>query len=120
MNPNFTGRLLDIVEWGPFLQQTHYEWLDTLKAEISNFVVESLLGYVVSLNTFRDAEKIIAVSNAIFSFDELNEHALRLRCKCLVALGRHALAKNTFDKFKSKYKDIYGEDFKETYHDLVS
>lgn len=119
INHSLAGRLLGIVESGAFLQETHYEWLDTMKAEISNFVIESLLSYVGSLHTSRDAEKIIAVSNAIFSFDELNEHALRLRCKSLVALGRHALAKNTFDKFKAKYKDIYGEDFKETYHDLV-
>lgn len=114
------GRLLNMMESGAFLPETHYEWLDPLKAEISNFVIESLLNYIEALHIPRDAEKIIAVSNAIFSFDELNEHALKLRCKSLVALGRHALAKNTFDKFKTKYKDIYGEDFKETYHDLVS
>ncbi|MBE7169575.1 MAG: hypothetical protein INR73_03250 [Williamsia sp.] len=114
------SRLLAIVEAGAFLQETHYEWIDTLKAEISNFVIESLLGYVRTLHISGNAEKIIAISNAIFSFDELNEHALKLRCKSLVALGRHTLAKNTFDKFKTKYHDIYGEDFKETYHDLVS
>lgn len=52
-------------------------------------------------------------------FDELNEFALKLKCKTLVSLGRHTLAKSTFDKFVTKYKEIYGEDFNQSYSSFI-
>jgi hypothetical protein len=67
----------------------------------------------------RHREKSIAIANAIFQFDELNEHALRIKCKTLIALGRHTLAKTTYDKFSSKYKEIYGEEFAENYQAII-
>ncbi|MEI9946298.1 MAG: kelch repeat-containing protein [Chitinophagaceae bacterium] len=108
-------KLLSIVKNGAFLQQTHYNWLDTFNAEISNFIIEYLVKYSESLNQQADAEKLNDIANAIFSFDELNEYALRLKCKTLINLGRHTLAKSTFDKFTAKYKEIYGEDFDKSY-----
>jgi two-component SAPR family response regulator len=114
------NKLLGLLKTGAFLQETHYDWLDTIKAEISNFVIELLLRYSELVNINTETEKIISICNAIFYFDELNEHALKLKCKCLIALGSHTLAKNTFTKFATKYREIYGEDFSETYHSLIA
>jgi two-component SAPR family response regulator len=110
---------LAIVQKGSFLQQAHYEWLDTIKAEISNFVIEYLIKYTESLHYTNEAEKLISIANAIFTFDELNEFALKLKCKTLIGLGRHTLAKTTFDKFGVKYREIYGEDFNQNYNSLI-
>lgn len=112
------NKLLQISSAGPFLEQTHYEWLDPLKAEVSNFMVETLLQCNNAIEPGQ-REKSIAIANAIFQFDELNEHALRIKCKSQVALGRHTLAKTTYDKFRSKYKEIYGEDFSENYQSII-
>ncbi len=114
------GKLLNLLQEGSFLRETHYPWLDGIKAEISNFVIELLLKYSETVNINAETEKMISICNAIFSFDELNEHALKLKCKCLIALGNHTLAKNTFSKFAAKYNEIYGEDFSETYHSLIA
>lgn len=113
------GKLLHVLEGGSFLQETHYPWLDGIKAEISNFVIDLLLKYSETININTETEKMISICNAIFSFDELNEHALKIKCKCLIALGSHTLAKNTYSKFVAKYNEIYGEDFSETYHSLI-
>jgi two-component SAPR family response regulator len=110
---------LRICSAGPFLEQTYYEWLDPLKAEVSNFIVEALLQCNTTLEPGRHREKSIAIANSIFQFDELNEHALRIKCKTLIALGRHTLAKTTYDKFSSKYKEIYGEEFGENYQAII-
>lgn len=114
-----TNKLLLICSAGAFLEQTYYEWLDPLKAEVSNFIVEALLHCNTTLEPGRHREKSIAIANAIFQFDELNEHALRIKCKTLIALGRHTLAKTTYDKFSSKYKEIYGEEFAENYQAII-
>ena len=118
-SPAAVNKLLAIVQKGSFLQQVHYQWLDTIKAEISNFVIEYLIKYTESLHYTNEPEKLISIANAIFTFDELNEFALKLKCKTLIGLGRHTLAKTTFDKFGVKYKEIYGENFNQNYNSLI-
>ncbi|MCW3106173.1 MAG: galactose oxidase [Segetibacter sp.] len=113
-------KLLQVVKAGGFLQETNYEWLDPVKSEISHFVIDILLRYSEAVNINKEPEKILSICNAIFSFDELNEHALKLKCKSLITLGRHTLAKNTFTKFSVKYREIYGEDFGQTYNSIIS
>lgn len=113
------NKLLHISSTGAFLEQANYQWLDPLKAEVSNFIIESLLQCNNAIEPGRQREKSIAIANAIFQFDELNEHALRIKCKNLIALGRYALAKTTYDKFSLKYKEIYGEEFSENYQSII-
>jgi len=91
------NELLSITQRGSFLPQTAYHWADNIKSEISNFIVDSLLKYCGQLVSPENAEKIILVCDSIFFYDELNENALRLKCKSLIALGRHTLAKQAFE-----------------------
>jgi len=113
-------KLLQLVKNGGFLQEAYYEWADGIKADISNFVILALLAYCGKLNMHTDAERIITACNAIFYFDEMNEHALKLKCKSLIALGRHAVAKASYSKFAVKYNEIYGQEFSETYGSLIA
>ena len=55
----------------------------------------------------------------IFYFDPVNEEAAILKCKALSSLGKHSLAKHTFESFMKEYKVIYGEDFKKDFHDIL-
>lgn len=111
--------LISIVHRGPFLPQAEYPWLDNIKSEVSNFIIDALLKYCASLPLQENAENIITICDSIFFFDESNEIALRFKCKSLIALGRHALAKNTFEKFNTRYREIYGEDYHGTYGALI-
>lgn len=111
--------LRQIVKQGGFLQEIHYEWLDGIKAEVSNDIIEFFLKYAERLNVHTENEEILKACEVIFSFDELNERALVLKCKSLIALGRHTLAKNIFTKFTVKYKEIYGEDYSQPFNTLV-
>lgn len=117
MKKRGTG-LMQVVNAGGFLQETHYEWLDPIKAEISNQAIGLLLSYSEQLLIPEEAEEVIAATDAVFRFDELNEQALKLKCRSLIALGRHTLAKNTYTGFVSKYKIIYDEEFSTPYNAL--
>jgi two-component SAPR family response regulator len=114
------NELLSITQRGSFLPQTSYEWGDNIKSEINNFIVDTLLKHCRQLSFPEHAEKIILICNSIFFYDELNENALGLKCKSLIALGRHTLAKQAFENFVVKYKEIYGDDYNVSYHSLIT
>ncbi len=112
--------LLKIVEAGAFLAKTEYDWLDDIKAEVSNAVIDLSLGYLKeSGQTAEDPEFIIRITNAIFLFDRLHEEALEYKCKSLIQLKRYSLANNTYEKFVKDYRDIYGEEFYKSFNDVI-
>ncbi len=119
-NKNHLYALLDIIKRGSFLSQTEYNWLDDIKSEISNFIINSCLTLIKSPDNSKDPESMIEISNYIFYFDKLNEDALIYKCKSLILLKRHTLANNVYQKFSKEYKDIYGEDFGKSFHDIIT
>lgn len=109
--------LLKVIESGAFLAKTEYDWLDDIKAEVSNAVIDMSLAYLKQES--EDPEFVIRVANAIFFFDRLNEEALEFKCKSLVLLRRYSLANNTYEKFIKDYRDIYGEEFYKSFNDVI-
>jgi len=112
--------LLNIIKRGAFLAQTEYGWLDDIKSEIANFVINSCLGLIKSLELSKDSEFIIELTSYIFCFDKLNEDALIYKCKCLIFLKRLTQANTTYQKFIKEYKDIYGEDFGKPFQHIIN
>jgi len=111
--------LSEITQRGNFLSNIEYEWLDTFKSEISNEVIDTYLHFAQSTETSHDPELLIEIASYIFYFDPVNEEAMIMKCKALAALGKHSLAKNTFENFIKEYKTIYGEDFKKDFHSVL-
>lgn len=103
--------LIGLVQRGSFLSNLEYEWLDSFKAEISNEVIDIYIHFANSTDISKDPEFMIEIANYIFYFDMVNEEAMMLKCKALVHLGKHSLAKKVFENFRKEYKNIYGEDF---------
>lgn len=112
--------LVDIIKRGAFLSQTEYNWLDDIKSDISNSVLDCCLGYIKSVTVSKDPEFIIEISNCIFYFDQVNEDALTYKCKSLILLKRHTLANNTYLKFLKEYKDIYGTDLGKSFQEIIA
>ncbi|WP_295116887.1 kelch repeat-containing protein [uncultured Chitinophaga sp.] len=113
-------RLTQLLKKGPFLHQTEYNWLDDIKSDVSGKAMDVLVHAGSLLTSPKDAELLIEIANSLFIFDQVNEQALRLKCKNLIALGRHSLAKNTYEKFAREYKHLYAEDFPESYNDIIN
>ncbi|HTF29916.1 MAG TPA: hypothetical protein VK625_13780 [Flavitalea sp.] len=117
---NKLNRLLGIATKGGFLQNESYYWLDDIKSEISNKLIDSLIQAAHELNINESGETRVQIANTIFLFDELNEQALVLKCRAQISLGRHALAKITYERFVTKYREIYGQDFKLAFQDIIN
>jgi two-component SAPR family response regulator len=119
INKDQIRQLLQIVSRGAFLHQTEYTWLDDIKSDISGKVLDVLIYAASTLTTPADAELLIEIANAIFNFDQVNEQALQMKCKTLNALGRHSIARNTYEKFAKDYRHMYDEDFPQSFSEIL-
>jgi two-component SAPR family response regulator len=106
------SELAEITKRGNFLSNVEYEWLDSFKSDISNEIVDAYLRYAASVKIADDPEFLVKLANYVFYFDPVNEEAMILKCKALAHLGKHSLAKTTFENFAREYNRIYGEDFR--------
>jgi two-component SAPR family response regulator len=118
-NKEYIHSLMEVIRRGVFLYQTDYNWLDNIKSEISNSIIDLCLDFIKSQNIARSPELIIEITNCIFYFDQLNEDALTYQCKSLIFLKRFSLANHTYLNFVKNYKDIYGENFGKSFHELI-
>ena len=111
--------ILSIIQKGAFLREVQYNWIDDFKSTVSDFIVTTLLTYASKTNISSEPEFFLKITNCIFHFDQLNEEALSIKCRCLIILGRHALAKETYLNFSKEYKKNYGEEFTKSYNSLI-
>ncbi|WP_316815269.1 galactose oxidase [Pedobacter nyackensis] len=113
------NRLTNIVHRGSFLSNLEYDWLDLFKSEVSNEIIDTYLHFAATIKIAEDPEFLINLSNYISYFDTVNEEAMVIKCKALVHLGKHSLAKTKFETFSKDYKVIYGEDFKQSFQEIL-
>ncbi len=114
------NRLVDITQKGAFLLNVNYEWLDDFKADVSDRIVASLVAFGEKYDLKSDAEFILQLADCIFNFDRSNEEAMVLKCKAEYCLGRHGLAKSTYDNFIKEYQILYNEEYKRSFNEIVT
>jgi DNA-binding SARP family transcriptional activator len=116
---SYLDKMLYFLSRGSFLKQIEAAWLDDIKADVNNKVIDDLTEEIVRLDIKDDAEYIIKVAGCIFNFDPLNDDALRYKCQTLDRLGRHSIAKTTYERFAKEYRKSYGEDFQLSFNDIL-
>jgi DNA-binding SARP family transcriptional activator len=119
LNMEDVNRLVDITQKGAFLLNVNYEWLDDFKADVSDKIVDTLLSFAEKSDLKSDAKFIIQLADCIFNFDRSNEEAMILKCKAEYCLGKHSLAKLTYEKFIKEYQLLYNEEYKRSFNELV-
>jgi len=112
-------QLTDITQRGNFLSNIEYEWLDAFKSEVSNEIIDSYIQFANSIQIADDPEFLIKLANDISYFDPVNEDAMIIKCKALSHIGKHSLAKHTFENFSKEYKVIYGEVFNRDFNSIL-
>jgi hypothetical protein len=110
--------LLTIVHKGSFLADTAYPWLDDIQSEMSDKALDMFSAACIRYGS--DPEFLLEIASGIFLFDPVNEEALRIKCKSLGLLGRHSMAKTAFEKFIKEYQQMYGEEFKQTFQEVIN
>ena len=86
---------------------------------MSDYIIDTLVSYsTTSVNTIMEPDLALQIADSISVFDQLNEHALQLRINDYAALGKHSLAKKSYEKFTKEYLNAYGEKFNKSFTDF--
>ncbi len=112
-------QLAEITKRGNILSTSDYEWLDAIKSDISNEIIDTYLHYANATPVANDPEFLVKLAGYIFKIDSVNEEAMVLKCKALVHLGKHSLAKTTFGTFCREYRLIYDVDFNRDFQQIL-
>jgi hypothetical protein len=101
------------------LLNVHYDWLDEFKATVSDTIVDVLIEFGKSCDIKQDAEFIIHLADSVFNFDLVNEDAMVLKCRAEYCLGKHSLAKATYEKFFKEYLLMYNQEYEQSYPKIL-
>lgn len=113
------GTVISISGNGNILPEADYLWLDSVKDEVSNQIIDQLLLFAESDAVRNNAGAYFIISEAISRLERLNEDSLVLRCKAYSLSGRHQSARNAYDRFCREYKSVYGETFSIPFADIL-
>lgn len=101
------SNLIHLIHRGGLLLNSNYEWMDSFKARISNEIIDLLSAYSTDKGAKSNPDFIIKIADTISMFDMINEQAMELKCKALLSLGKHSMAKDTYNKFVNEYLILY-------------
>lgn len=112
-------KLVSILSRGNFLINIESEWLDQLKDHITGRILANLEERGVLLDAKNDEKRLLRLADLLFTFDQMNERALELKCRILNHQGKHALALEVYNHYTKLYQKLYKEDFKVSFKDIV-
>jgi two-component SAPR family response regulator len=113
-------QLIKIAEKGAILLNMNYLWLDEFKASLSEKLIETLYFYAKKLEIQEDPNLVVQIADCIFSCDSINEEAMVLKCKAQHIMGSHSLAKSTYSKFCKYYTELYDQEYKTSFSDVIN
>ncbi|SDH47166.1 Kelch repeat-containing protein [Bacteroides ovatus] len=113
-------RILELLLYGPLLQDLRFDWLDDFKADYSNVSIDWLDNLLAIEEEKRNVPMILRIADTMFLHDPLNEKALSAKCRILYASDKKGLAKKAYDNFAKEYKEMLGEEYKTPFGDLIS
>ncbi|KAA6310389.1 hypothetical protein EZS27_038300, partial [termite gut metagenome] len=112
-------QLINIASRGSLLTECGYEWLDVFKANVSDALIDTLLGFGRMIDLSKESRLIIQLSDMIFLFDPLNEEALNLKCRALIHSGKHSSAKATYTRFTKEYESLFSTPYKFSFSEVI-
>ena len=111
--------LMTIVNKGGLLTDQSYEWIDSYKANISNKLIDAFQDFLNSNSDNLSPNLLIQIADSITQLDMINETAMEIKCRALVALGKHSIANETFTKFVKEYTLLYNIPFQKEFKSII-
>lgn len=112
--------ITDIALKGTLLPDMRTEWLDAYKGRYEDSIISRLSHQEPDLGTPASAKLAGRIADAILIFDNLDENAVKMKCKSLTALHHNGTAKRTFDSFCENYERTLGEKFSTNFSDFIN
>ncbi|WP_159439039.1 LamG-like jellyroll fold domain-containing protein [Maribacter ulvicola] len=112
-------KLLSIISSGRLLANESYPWLDPFIEKFSNRVVELCIQIGEKLEIESQNELIFDLANVICIYDDLNEHALKMKLNVLIYQGKLSLANHVYDNFAKLYEQLYKEKYEVSFEKII-
>ena len=100
-----------LVKKGRFLRDTDWPWLDEIRGFTGNQVLDNLLKLAAVYKEENRVQEVDTIAKRILEYDDLNEEAIFLQIWALQKNNNQHMAKFNFDSFKTKYREMLGEEF---------
>ncbi len=108
-NKTVLNELLDIVSRGKLLCYIGAEWLDDIKSNYSNNLIELLIETSKADELKNDYNLLLKLANAILLYDDTEEYGVKLKCYILRQLKRNREIRLCYQKYVDDYVKLYSE-----------
>lgn len=109
---NAMPNIVQLINQGTLLPNIEVDWLDELKGQYGNVVLDSLIPFLETKETL-SKNLLLDLSNAILIVDPLHEQALKVKLEVLTAQGKHMSVKKEIENFMKLYEKFYREPYSE-------
>ena len=120
VSANILTAILDIAQNGTLLPNLNAEWADGYKSEYSTLLIEVLLKSVLLPEVESDLNLQVKIANVILLHDNIDEEAVRIKCRALFLLGQKGASKQCFDKFAQEHLRLLNAYPEISYDEVVS
>ncbi|MCD7974023.1 MAG: DUF1040 family protein [Candidatus Azobacteroides sp.] len=91
--------IMELASGGILLPNVNLEWADAFKTEYNEFLSDVLTKAVRIPEFNKDLKLLLRIANLLLLYDNLDEDAVRLKCRVLFDLGQKGVSKQCFDKY---------------------
>jgi two-component SAPR family response regulator len=112
-------KLVEFSKKGQFLGNLKYNWLEEYKVSVANEMISRFVKYLRVISLKEEPDQVIEIANAILNIDNLNEEAMENKCKGLITLGRHTVAKEVYDQFAREFRILYNAEYEKSFTSIA-
>lgn len=113
-------KLMPIVKKGRLFANTSAPWMDPFIEKFSNRIVEQFIRVSKNPMIKSHTDIMLDLAEVICLYDDLNEHALKIKLNALIEQGKFSLAHQACHNFKRRYEKIYGLAYGVPFEDMIS
>jgi two-component SAPR family response regulator len=119
LNKHLLEQIINLASAGVLLPNISAEWLDDYKDKLTSLLVNFLLKAANQDHIKSDLKLLLQLSEIILIHDNINEDAIRIKCKLLYQLGQKGLSKQSFDRFYASYMSLLDTKPNLEYRDII-
>lgn len=106
--------LMTILKRGAFMSDVQSVWLDELKSNFENELLEMLLLHFHNAKQAQNNNLALQLVQTIRMYDAMDIEMVQTEIEILTLIGKKELARKTYDRYIDNYKKYYGTEIKET------
>lgn len=120
LDKDLIRQIVRVASLGPLLPSLETEWADSYKSKFSTLLVDALLESIHQQGIADDPKLLLKIADVILIHDNIDEEAIRLKCKVLYEMRQKGLSKQSFDKFCEDYRRLLNSTPDFTYEDIIA